>query len=382
MDTLHISLGVVATLVFVALAFDFMNGFHDAANSIATIVSTRVLKPHQAVIWAAAFNFLAYFLFQLKVATTIGKGTIDPSIVDHYVVFGALMGAIVWNIVTWYYGIPSSSSHALVGGLVGAALIKSGVDGLIMAGVLKIVAFIFIAPLLGFVIGGALMVVVSWICRNMAPRKVDKHFRRFQLLSAAAYSLGHGGNDAQKTIGIIWMLLIAAGMSNSGDGVPVWVILSCYTAMGLGTMFGGWRIVKTMGNRITKLNQARGFCANSGGAVTLFMATALGVPVSTTHTITGAIAGVGSTRGARRVRWGVAGGIVWAWILTIPCSALISAIAWYVGRLILYLAEAAAFPGVAGSFGGPGLSGALPLGVGHCRPDWRHLPDFLPPARQ
>jgi PiT family inorganic phosphate transporter len=335
MDTLHISLGVVATLVFVALAFDFMNGFHDAANSIATIVSTRVLKPHQAVIWAAAFNFLAYFLFQLKVATTIGKGTIDPSIVDHYVVFGALMGAIVWNIVTWYYGIPSSSSHALVGGLVGAALIKSGVDGLIMAGVLKIVAFIFIAPLLGFVIGGALMVVVSWICRNMAPRKVDKHFRRFQLLSAAAYSLGHGGNDAQKTIGIIWMLLIAAGMSNSGDGVPVWVILSCYTAMGLGTMFGGWRIVKTMGNRITKLNQARGFCANSGGAVTLFMATALGVPVSTTHTITGAIAGVGSTRGARRVRWGVAGGIVWAWILTIPCSALISAIAWYVGRLIL-----------------------------------------------
>lgn len=335
MDSIHISLGVVVTLVIVALLFDFMNGFHDAANSIATIVSTRVLKPHQAVIWAAAFNFLAYFLFQLKVASTIGKGTIDPSIVDHYVIFGALIGAIIWNIITWYYGIPSSSSHALVGGLVGAAVAKAGFAGLISAGVLKIIAFIFVAPLLGFFIGGALMVVVSWICRHMAPRKVDKHFRRFQLLSAAAYSLGHGGNDAQKTVGIIWMLLIAAGMSQPNDPIPSWVVFSCYAAMGLGTMFGGWRIVKTMGNRITKLNQARGFCANSGGAVTLFMATALGVPVSTTHTITGAIAGVGSTRGARRVRWGVAGGIVWAWILTIPCSAGMAALAWYLGRLVL-----------------------------------------------
>lgn len=335
MDTLHISMGVVITLVVVALLFDFMNGFHDAANSIATIVSTRVLKPHHAVIWAAGFNFLAYFLFQLKVATTIGKGTIDPAIVDHYIVFGALVGAIVWNIITWYYGIPSSSSHALVGGLVGAAVSKAGFGGLIASGVLKIIAFIFVAPLLGFVIGGALMVVVSWICRNMAPRKVDKYFRRFQLLSAAAYSLGHGGNDAQKTIGIIWMLLIAAGISHTGDHIPGWIVFSCYAAMGLGTMFGGWRIVKTMGNRITKLNQARGFCANSGGAVTLFVATAFGIPVSTTHTITGAIAGVGSTRGARRVRWGVAGGIVWAWILTIPCSAAMSAMAWYIGRLIL-----------------------------------------------
>lgn len=335
MDNLQISLWVVATLVTVALLFDFMNGFHDAANSIATIVSTRVLKPHQAVIWAAAFNFLAYFLFQLKVASTIGKGTIDPSIVDHYVVFGALIGAIVWNVITWYYGIPSSSSHALVGGLVGAALAKSGIDGLITAGVLKIIAFIFVAPFLGFVIGGALMVIVSWICRKMAPRKVDKYFRRFQLLSAAAYSLGHGGNDAQKTVGIIWMLLIAAGISHSTDPIPGWVVLCCYTAMGLGTMFGGWRIVKTMGNRITKLNQARGFCANSGGAVTLFLATAFGIPVSTTHTITGAIAGVGSTRGARRVRWGVARGIVWAWVLTIPCSAAMSAIAWYFGTLVL-----------------------------------------------
>ena len=335
MDTLHISMGVVVTLVIVALLFDFMNGFHDAANSIATIVSTRVLKPHQAVIWAAAFNFLAYFLFQLKVATTIGKGTIDPSIVDHYIVFGALVGAIIWNIITWYYGIPSSSSHALVGGLVGAAVSKAGFGGLIASGVLKIIAFIFVAPLLGFLIGGTLMVIVSWICRHMAPRKVDKHFRRFQLLSAAAYSLGHGGNDAQKTVGIIWMLLLAAGISHAGDPIPGWVVFGCYAAMGLGTMFGGWRIVKTMGNRITKLNQARGFCANSGGAITLFLATAFGIPVSTTHTITGAIAGVGSTRGARRVRWGVAGGIVWAWILTIPCSAAMASIAWYLGRMVL-----------------------------------------------
>ncbi|MFN4326108.1 MAG: anion permease [Azonexus sp.] len=335
MDTVQVSIWVVGTLVFVALLFDFMNGFHDAANSIATIVSTRVLKPHQAVIWAAAFNFLAYFLFQLKVATTIGKGTIDPAIVDYYVVFGALVGAIIWNIITWYYGIPSSSSHALVGGLVGSAIAKAGMDGLITAGVLKIVAFIFVAPFLGFVIGGSLMVIVSWICRGMAPRKVDKHFRRFQLLSAAAYSLGHGGNDAQKTIGIIWMLLIATGYSHTSDQIPGWIVLACYSAMGLGTMFGGWRIVKTMGNRITKLNQARGFCANSGGAVTLFLATAFGIPVSTTHTITGAIAGVGSTRGARRVRWGVAGGIVWAWILTIPCSAAMAAVAWYVGTLVL-----------------------------------------------
>ena len=335
MDTVQISLGVIVTLVVVALLFDFMNGFHDAANSIATIVSTRVLKPHQAVIWAAGFNFIAYFVFHLKVAATIGKGTIDPSIVDHYVIFGALIGAIVWNIVTWYYGIPSSSSHALVGGLVGAATAKAGLGSLVATGVLKIVAFIFVAPFLGFILGGTLMVIVSWLCRNIAPRKVDKTFRRLQLVSAAAYSLGHGGNDAQKTVGIIWMLLIAAGMSQPNADVPGWVVLCCYTAMGLGTLFGGWRIVKTMGNRITKLNQARGFAANSGGALTLFMATAFGIPVSTTHTITGAIAGVGSTRGARRVRWGVAGGIVWAWILTIPCSAAMAAAAWYLGTWIL-----------------------------------------------
>ena len=335
MQTLQISIYTLAFLIILALLFDFMNGFHDAANSIATIVSTRVLKPHQAVIWAAAFNFLAYFLFELKVAGTIGKGTIDPSIVDHYLIFGALVGAIVWNIVTWYYGIPSSSSHALVGGLVGAAVAKAGFGSLISAGVLKIIAFIFIAPFLGFTIGSLMMVIVSWLCKNMSPSKVDKHFRRLQLVSAAGYSLGHGGNDAQKTIGIIWMLLIAAGASSPSEHVPAWVVLACYTAMGLGTMFGGWRIVKTMGNRITKLNQARGFCANSAGALTLFFATALGIPVSTTHTITGAIAGVGSTRGARRVRWGVAGNIVWAWILTIPCSAMIAAAAWWLGTQFL-----------------------------------------------
>ncbi|MDR1996318.1 inorganic phosphate transporter [Azonexus sp.] len=335
MQTLNISLGVVVTLVVVALLFDFMNGFHDAANSIATIVSTRVLKPQHAVLWAASFNFLAYFLFHLKVAATIGKGTIDPSIVDHYVIFGALIGAIGWNLITWYYGIPSSSSHALVGGLVGAAVCKAGFGSLIASGVLKIVAFILVAPLLGFLVGGLLMVAVSWICRGMTQRRVDKHFRRFQLLSAAAYSLGHGGNDAQKTVGIIWLILIVAGMSTTTSEIPGWVVLSCYTAMGLGTLFGGWRIIKTMGNRITKLNQARGFCANSGGAFTLFLASAFGIPVSTTHTITGAIVGVGTTRGARRVRWGVAGNIVWAWVLTIPCSALLAGVGWYLGQLVL-----------------------------------------------
>jgi PiT family inorganic phosphate transporter len=277
---------------------------------------------------------LAVAVFQLKVASTIGKGTIDPAIVDHYVIFGALIGAIIWNIVTWYYGIPSSSSHALVGGLVGAALAKSGSGALIWAGIGKTVAFILIAPLLGFTLGSLLMVAVAWICNRTTPRKVDKTFRRLQLVSASLYSLGHGGNDAQKTIGIIWMLLIAAGISQSNESVPVWVIASCYIAMGLGTMFGGWRIVKTMGQKITKLRPVGGFAAETGGAITLFMATALGIPVSTTHTITGAIVGVGSTHGARKVRWGVAGGIVWAWILTIPATALISAIAWWLGQAL------------------------------------------------
>ena len=335
MQAVEMSLTVIVVLVLLALAFDFMNGFHDAANSIATIVSTGVLKPQHAVAWAAFFNVVAIAVFQLKVASTIGKGTIDPAIVDHYVVFGALIGAIAWNIITWYYGIPSSSSHALIGGLAGAAMAKAGTGSLVWAGIGKVIAFILIAPLLGFLLGGTLMVVVSWICNRSPPRKVDKSFRRLQLLSAAAYSLGHGGNDAQKTIGIIWMLLLAAGTMKAGDSVPMWVVISCYTAMGLGTMFGGWRIVKTMGQRITKLRPVGGFCAETGGAITLFMATMLGIPVSTTHTITGAIVGVGTSKGPSNVRWGVAGSIVWAWVLTIPASALIAAVAWWLGQFLL-----------------------------------------------
>lgn len=335
MQAVEMSLTVIVVLVLLALAFDFMNGFHDAANSIATIVSTGVLKPQHAVAWAAFFNVAAVMVFQLKVASTIGKGTIDPAIVDHYVVFGALIGAIAWNVITWYYGIPSSSSHALIGGLAGAAMAKAGTGSLVWSGIGKVVAFILVAPLLGFLLGGVLMVVVAWLNNRSTPRKVDKSFRRLQLVSAAAYSLGHGGNDAQKTIGIIWMLLIAAGISKTGDSVPTWVIFSCYTAMGLGTMFGGWRIVKTMGQRITKLRPVGGFCAETGGAITLFMATGLGIPVSTTHTITGAIVGVGTSKGPGNVRWGVAGSIVWAWVLTIPASALIAAIAWWFGRWVL-----------------------------------------------
>ena len=335
MATLEIGLATVMFLVALALLFDFMNGFHDAANSIATVVSTGVLKPQHAVAFAAFFNVVAIFIFQLKVASTIGKGTIDPAVVDHIVVFGALVGAIAWNVITWYYGIPSSSSHALIGGLVGAAVAKGGFGSLLASGLIKTVAFILVSPLLGFLLGSLLMVGVSWLFFRTPQRKVDKWFRRLQLVSASLYSLGHGGNDAQKTIGIIWMLLIAAGISQSSDPVPMWVIVTCYLAIGLGTMFGGWRIVKTMGQRITKLKPVGGFCAETGGAITLFLATALGIPVSTTHTITGAIVGVGSSRKVSAVRWGVAGSIVWAWILTIPCSALIAGAAWYVGRMIL-----------------------------------------------
>ena len=335
MQAVEMSLTVIVVLVLLALAFDFMNGFHDAANSIATVVSTGVLKPQHAVAWAAFFNVIAFLVFELKVASTIGRGTIDPAIVDHYVVFGALVGAIAWNIITWYYGIPSSSSHALIGGLAGAAIAKSGTGSLVWSGIGKVVAFILIAPLLGFILGGTLMVIVAWLSNRSTPRKVDKRFRRLQLVSAAFYSVGHGGNDAQKTIGIIWMLLIAAGISKTGDTVPSWVVFSCYSAMGLGTMFGGWRIVKTMGQRITKLRPVGGFCAETGSAITLFMATMLGIPVSTTHTITGAIVGVGTSKGPSNVRWGVAGSIVWAWVLTIPASALIAAMAWWLGRFLL-----------------------------------------------
>ena len=335
METVNISLGAVVFLVALALAFDFMNGFHDAANAIATVVSTRVLRPQTAVMLAAFFNIVAIFVFHLKVATTVGKGTIDPAIIDHYVVFGALVGAVAWNVITWYYGIPSSSSHALIGGLVGAALAKAGPGALIASGIIKTVVFIFVSPLLGMLLGSLMMLLVSWACRRATPRGVDKWFRRLQLISASLYSLGHGGNDAQKTMGIIWMLLIAAGLSDASEPLPMWVVLCCYTAIGLGTMFGGWRIVKTMGQKITKLKPVGGFCAETGGAITLFVATALGIPVSTTHTITGAIVGVGATKRLSAVRWGVAGSIVWAWVLTIPCSAAVAAVFWYLGRFVI-----------------------------------------------
>jgi PiT family inorganic phosphate transporter len=299
------------------------------------VVSTGVLKPHVAVAVAAAFNFVAYFIFHLKVAATVGKGIVDPAIIDHYVVFGALAGAITWNGITWYFGLPSSSSHALIGGLIGAGVAKAGTDCLVAEGISKTVLFIFLSPLMGFVLGAMLLVLVSWIFRRASPSRVDRWFRRMQLISASLYSLGHGGNDAQKTIGIIWMLLIAASVPGAKEDAPKWVIAACYVAIALGTLIGGWRIVRTMGQRITKLKPVHGFCAETGGAITLFIATALGIPVSTTHTITGAIVGVGATRKFSAVRWGVAGDIVWAWIFTIPASAFMSAVAWWAGRAFL-----------------------------------------------
>ena len=326
---------MVVLLVVLALAFDFMNGFHDAANSIATVVSTGVLKPGQAVIFAAFFNFVAIFVFHLSVAATIGKGLAQPGIVDVHVVFGALVGAITWNFITWYYGIPSSSSHALIGGIVGAVIAKAGANALVSSSLIKTVLFIFVSPTLGFALGSIMLIGVSWALRRSTPSRADRWFRRLQLVSAGAYSLGHGGNDAQKTIGIVWMLLIATGYTAAGDASPPgWVVLSCYTAIALGTMFGGWRIVKTMGQRLTKLKPVHGFCAETGGAITLFLAAALGIPVSTTHTITGAIIGVGATQRASAVRWRVAGNIVWAWVLTIPASAFVAAVAYWVSLQI------------------------------------------------
>ena len=332
MTATAITFEIIVFLVIMALVFDFMNGFHDAANSIATIVSTGAMKPQYAIIWAAFFNFIAFVFFGLSVAATVGKGIVLPAIVDHHVILGALVGATTWNIITWYYGIPSSSSHALIGGLSGAAVAKGGVSTLIPSGFLKTAAAIIISPLVGFIIGVTLMIVVAWICRRATPRRVDRWFNKLQFVSAALYSLGHGSNDAQKTMGIIWMLLLAAHVLAPGEALPFWVVISCQSAMGLGTLFGGWRIVKTMGMRITKLRPQGGFCASASGAATLFMATGLGVPVSTTHTITGSIVGVGAARKFNAVRWGVAGGIVWAWILTIPCSAFIAAVVWGISQ--------------------------------------------------
>ena len=336
MNNLQISIYVLALLIGLALIFDFMNGFHDAANAIATVVSTGVLKPQTAVAMAAFFNFIAIFVVGLKVASMIGKGIIHPEYVDQYVIFGALVGAIVWNLITWYYGIPSSSSHALIGGLVGAAVAKGGAAALVDGGLVKTVVFIVVAPLLGFLLGSIMMLIVSWLFVRSTPRKVDTWFRRLQLVSAAAYSLGHGGNDAQKTLGIIWMLLIASGhLAKAATAPPYWAIVACYTAISFGTLFGGWRIVKTMGQKITKLKPVGGFCAETGGAITLFMSSFLGVPVSTTHVITGAIVGVGSAQKMSAVRWGVAGNIVWAWFLTIPAAAFMAAVAFWIGAKVM-----------------------------------------------
>jgi PiT family inorganic phosphate transporter len=309
-----------------------VNGFHDAANSIATVVSTRVLSPRWAVLWAAFFNFVAFLFFGVHVANTIGKGIVNPASIDPAVVTAALAGAIAWDLITWWYGIPSSSSHALIGGLAGAGVAKAGTGSLVSTGIFKTIAFIFVSPLLGFVFGSILMIAVARIFRGYTPWRIDKWIRRLQLVSASLYSLGHGGNDAQKTIGIIWMLLLAAGMSKPNEQIPIWVVVACYTAIGMGTLFGGWRIVKTMGQKITKLKPIGGFCAETGGAITLFLATSLGIPVSTTHTITGAIVGVGAVRKFNAVRWGVAGNIVWAWILTIPASAFVAAVAWWLAN--------------------------------------------------
>ncbi len=325
-------LGVVF-IILVALTFDFLNGFHDAANSIATVVSTRVLSPQKAVLWAAFFNFVAAFVMGTAVAKTMGKGMIDISVVNQHVILAGLIGAIFWNLVTWYYGLPVSSSHSLIGGYAGAAVARSGIGAILFSGWTKTLIFIVLAPVMGAFLGFALMVSVTWIFRRWHPFRLDQLFRRMQLVSAALYSLGHGGNDAQKTMGIITGLLVTAGY-HKGFEIPFWVIIICHAAIALGTMFGGWRIVKTMGTKITKLQPFGGFCAETSGAITLFLATHLGIPVSTTHTITGAIIGVGATRRISAVKWGVAGTILWAWILTIPLAAFVAAISYLAIRAV------------------------------------------------
>ncbi|MFL6193541.1 MAG: inorganic phosphate transporter [Thermoanaerobaculia bacterium] len=325
---------LVVFIILVALTFDFLNGFHDAANSIATVVSTRVLSPQKAVAWAAFFNFVAAFALGTHVAKTIGKGMIDLKVVSQDVILAGLLGAIVWNLVTWYFGLPVSSSHALIGGYAGAAVAKAGFGALVPSGWTKTLLFIVLAPMIGLIVAFLLMVLVTWIVRHWRPSRVDRRFRGLQLLSAAAYSLGHGGNDAQKTMGIITGLLLASGYLTKFE-VPLWVILLSHAAIALGTLFGGWRIVRTMGSKITKLQPIGGFCAETAGAITLIGATLGGIPVSTTHTITGAIIGVGSTRRLSAVKWGVAGRIVWAWVLTIPISAAVAAAAYYIVAAIL-----------------------------------------------
>jgi PiT family inorganic phosphate transporter len=323
-------LTLVLFIVLVALVFDFINGFHDAANSIATVVSTRVLTPLQAVVWAAVFNFVAAFGFGVSVATTVGKGVVDAAVVDEWVILAGLTGAIVWDLVTWYWGLPTSSSHALIGGFAGAAVVKAGVGALVAPGLIKIGVFMILAPLLGMVMGFLMMLITMLAFRNQTPGRVDKVFRRGQLLSAAAYSLGHGTNDAQKTMGIIAVLLFSTGHLGKEFYVPFWVVMAAHAALGLGTLSGGWRIVKTMGMRITKLRPVGGFCAETAGAIMLIGTAVGGIPVSTTHTITGSIMGVGAMQRFSAVRWGVAGRIVWAWVLTIPASAAVAAVTWWV----------------------------------------------------
>ena len=329
-----LGLPVLFGLIAVALLFDFLNGLHDAANSIATIVSTRVLRPQYAVFWAAFFNFVAFTVFGLHVAQTVGTGIIDPAIIDARVIFAALVGAIVWNLVTWGAGIPSSSSHALIGGLVGAGMAKAGLSAAVWSGLSKTVLAIVLSPVVGFLLAMVLVAIVSWASVRSTAFAVDRAFRILQFASASLYSLGHGGNDAQKTMGIIAVLLYSQGPAGAAFAVPFWVVLACQAAMGLGTLLGGWRIVRTMGLRITKLTPMQGFCAETGGAATLFMATFLGVPVSTTHTITGAIVGVGAARRVSAVRWNVASSIVYAWVITIPASALVAALAWWAVSLL------------------------------------------------
>ena len=327
---------VVVLLILLALLFDFLNGFHDSANSIATIVSTRVLTPKWAVVWAAFFNFVAFLFFGLHVANTIGKGIIDIAIMDQGVIFATLIGACAWDVITWYLGLPTSSSHALIGGMIGAALVKVGAGALVWSGIVKTVIFIFVSPVLGLVLGTILGTAVYWACRSATPRKVDHLFRKGQLLSAALYSIGHGANDAQKTMGVIASLLFSAGFLTGEFYVPRYVVLLCQGAIALGTMFGGWRIVKTMGQKVAKLKPVDGFAAESSAAITLAISSGFGIPVSTTHTITGAIMGVGSIRRLSAVRWGVAHQIVWAWILTIPAAAAISALTYLlVGRFLV-----------------------------------------------
>ena len=316
-------------LTVLALFFDFLNGFHDSANSIATVVATRVLSPKYAVLWAAFFNFIAFLFFGVHVANTVGKGIIDINIVDSNIIFATLIGACAWNLITWYFGLPTSSSHALMGGLVGAALVKVGQTGLVYKGIAKTVIFIVVSPLLGLLLGALIGIIVFWLFRRRTPASVDHVFRKGQLVSAALYSLGHGGNDAQKTMGIIAGLWFSAGLLGTEFHIPFWMVVACNGAIALGTLSGGWRIVKTMGNKITRLRPVDGFCAETGAAISLFIASALGIPVSTTHTITGAIVGIGSLRRISAVRWSVAGQIVWAWIITIPAAAAMSALTYY-----------------------------------------------------